>query len=1259
MDQSEKGVSAYLDYFAANPRDGVEANGSMETASCSTNDSTDISDPEYDDDDYDPSEDIDAVENGDTTSSDDWEWVPCKRKKRKQTPKRPHESFSGEPLSNGFSSGKGRLTGSDKRVGYVNNPNTFGEPSKTILRNILESPPAASLNCLPSQKSKSTLFSPCLQALLMKMPDAASVSSKCDVQSKTGSIPSLNGSIPSLNGSKQIHSFDCVLPGSSILVDGARNIVPGSASSLLVAVLKKAIPSTSKTQGRVSDPNIQLAANNKQKTMNHIKNAFDINKPDVVPQNKPNSVPVFCDICKTKSTTTVSLRLAVPENDAANIKQWKLCERCEFKLVGSATESNHGALQFKNADLLSSSSDFWNKFQHGFKPTDTYLKSEQLCNIELPSESVVVKIEPPDFIGEQDVSVSICEQMSSKELHSKGISLMESPFDIVESNVSFKSPEGEKIHSAEFNPDKYDTMKSFCGEYDTVVSSEQTRDEESFSGRINTEPTDDIDHNINSSKQLPGSEKCVLTESADEHSASALSSEQINNKEFICRRIKMEPFDDIIDHKTSFSVFNQIPNKEYLSDKSVMMEPFDEYNTSVISSEPARKKECLSGRIKIEPSDDSIDHITFDSYQQIPNHKFLSNDTHYNISKCRSYLNSERLSNDFLSTRIRVDPNDSSDKHNSPVEYSVQMNNEDSELTEQDCLPQCVVVKQEPVDDYQRETSVNTACGIKDDATLQGFPTRGNTLNKSVNSSTGQYTSILAQLLNPQNKITPIHIGFSQSKIHSQVPASHSDISVRKTCDGKLSVASSSLLCCEKEHIAQSPNKDSVSQNMLLSLLRRPEQEQAGSTNCSSISSSIPVMDDFARTAFADLNVKKEPVDVLESSNGAEAPVQFSQSLSYLVLPTHSDNPQTTTSIFHSNCDISHTDLNIPQTDPNTPSSNSSICHTDSCISHLDAGVFQINSNTAQTDSSVPEGHGRSDLWASNGFEQNASVPKSSSLLLQELCKSHLTKTKSGDDTSLSQSPCDKASAFPCSNHLRNPSLVQALTAPATYNLSILLRQLSQRSSKMNDPSNSGSLILQKMDKCQSGLNLDSSVISLDIATIPCSTNINESAQVLKNILNGADSVVSAMNPNITADSVSPVEKAVDGIQPRNAFQNETGADNISKRTRAKDYQQTGDILLQKVSEKSKHKSGKDSGVGAKVIDKEDLNKLKPFVCMRCSQSFATSDNLMVHVRSHEQDKVFGCGICGRKYSTNSILKRHINKYHLPIGQRSKNKKAK
>lgn len=68
-------------------------------------------------------------------------------------------------------------------------------------------------------------------------------------------------------------------------------------------------------------------------------------------------------------------------------------------------------------------------------------------------------------------------------------------------------------------------------------------------------------------------------------------------------------------------------------------------------------------------------------------------------------------------------------------------------------------------------------------------------------------------------------------------------------------------------------------------------------------------------------------------------------------------------------------------------------------------------------------------------------------------------------------------------------------------------------------------------------------------------------------------------------------------------------------------------------SNRLQHCNGQ-SGVNAKV---------KRYICPICSKTYATSQNLEVHMRIHTGERPFSCGQCGKKFTQSAHLKSHLS----------------
>lgn len=76
---------------------------------------------------------------------------------------------------------------------------------------------------------------------------------------------------------------------------------------------------------------------------------------------------------------------------------------------------------------------------------------------------------------------------------------------------------------------------------------------------------------------------------------------------------------------------------------------------------------------------------------------------------------------------------------------------------------------------------------------------------------------------------------------------------------------------------------------------------------------------------------------------------------------------------------------------------------------------------------------------------------------------------------------------------------------------------------------------------------------------------------------------------------------------------------------------------------KKYHKLTKPCFVKLARLQKEALNKYKPFHCLQCNFQTAFNYNLTQHIKTvHKKLKEFTCMVCNKSYSTNTVLRVHM-----------------
>ena len=59
----------------------------------------------------------------------------------------------------------------------------------------------------------------------------------------------------------------------------------------------------------------------------------------------------------------------------------------------------------------------------------------------------------------------------------------------------------------------------------------------------------------------------------------------------------------------------------------------------------------------------------------------------------------------------------------------------------------------------------------------------------------------------------------------------------------------------------------------------------------------------------------------------------------------------------------------------------------------------------------------------------------------------------------------------------------------------------------------------------------------------------------------------------------------------------------------------------------------------------------KAFACEHCGKSFALKSNLVIHQKTHDLDKPFGCDKCEKTYKQRNSLREHVLKSHDNISK--------
>ena len=68
-------------------------------------------------------------------------------------------------------------------------------------------------------------------------------------------------------------------------------------------------------------------------------------------------------------------------------------------------------------------------------------------------------------------------------------------------------------------------------------------------------------------------------------------------------------------------------------------------------------------------------------------------------------------------------------------------------------------------------------------------------------------------------------------------------------------------------------------------------------------------------------------------------------------------------------------------------------------------------------------------------------------------------------------------------------------------------------------------------------------------------------------------------------------------------------------------------------------------------LRKQHLEDGKAFACEHCGKSFALKSNLVIHQKTHDLDKPFGCDKCEKTYKQRNSLREHVLKSHDNISK--------
>ncbi|XP_055840121.1 zinc finger protein ZFP2-like [Episyrphus balteatus] len=78
-----------------------------------------------------------------------------------------------------------------------------------------------------------------------------------------------------------------------------------------------------------------------------------------------------------------------------------------------------------------------------------------------------------------------------------------------------------------------------------------------------------------------------------------------------------------------------------------------------------------------------------------------------------------------------------------------------------------------------------------------------------------------------------------------------------------------------------------------------------------------------------------------------------------------------------------------------------------------------------------------------------------------------------------------------------------------------------------------------------------------------------------------------------------------------------------------------------------KHGEAPTKAVRSLLIQKQNLVVVKPFKCSKCPESFLMHTQLVLHLKTHDENRPFKCQSCPKSFKKDKYLKSHVDMVHL------------